>query len=118
MAIGIVEINNMRIRAFHGVMEQERISGNLFEVTVHLRYSMDNAMATDNVTSALNYAEVVDIVKNVMKQPSNLLEHVVSRLRVALIQRFPVIQGGTIRVAKLTPPISCEVDSVAVSYRW
>ncbi|MBQ9076508.1 MAG: dihydroneopterin aldolase [Muribaculaceae bacterium] len=118
MATGIIEVNKLRLQAYHGVLEQERVSGNVFEVTVHLRYSIDNAMQTDNVTSTLDYSEIVEIVKNVMKVPSNLLEHVIGRLKGALIQRYPVIQGGMISIAKLTPPISCEVESVAVSYRW
>ncbi len=118
MATGVIEINKMRVHAKHGVSEQERISGNVFEVTVHLRYAIENAMMIDNITTTLDYAEVVEIIKNVMAHPSNLLEHVIGRLKGALMQRFPIIQGGTIRIAKLTPPISCEVASVAVSYRW
>lgn len=119
MATGVIEINRLRVRANHGVAEQERIAGNVFEVTVHVRYAMDKAMEVDNVNLTLDYAEVVENIKQVMAQPSNLLEHVIARIKKELMQRFPNIQGGLIRVAKLTPPIdSCEVASVAVSYRW
>ncbi len=119
MATGVIEINKLRVHANHGVSEQERIAGNVFEVTVHLRYSIEHAMMVDNITTTVDYTEIVGIVKEVMAQPSNLLEHVIGRMKGALVQRFPIIQGGTIKVAKLTPPIgSCEVASVAVSYRW
>ncbi len=118
MPTGIIEINKLRLRAYHGVLEQERIVGNIFEVTVHLKYPMDKAMVTDNIITTINYVEVVDVIRNEMKQPSNLLESVAGRLKSAIIRRFPMVQGGRIKIAKLTPPIDCEVDSIAVNYKW
>lgn len=113
-----IEINNLCIKAYHGVMTQENITGNTFEVTVHLRYPIEDAINTDNIESTLNYAEVVEQIKIEMKKTSQLLEHVAGRIRVSLISRFPKIQGGMIRIAKITPPISAQMQSVAVTIKW
>lgn len=114
-----VEINSMRVRGHHGVYPQERAVGNEFEVTAHLEYSAHDAMTDDDIGSALNYAEVCDVIREVMSEPSALLENVCGRLRTAVMERFPSVRGGMVRVAKLTPPISgLQVQSVAVTLSW
>lgn len=118
MITSTIEINRLRLRALHGVLVQERIAGNIFEVTVHLNYPITPAIKSDDITSTLNYADVVDIIKRVMEQPSQLLEHVAGRLQSTLIEHYPKIQGGYIRIAKMKPPISEQLESVAVSIKW
>jgi dihydroneopterin aldolase len=113
-----IEINNLCIRAHHGVSPQENITGNTFEVTAHLRYPIEDALINDTIESTLNYAEVVEVIKIEMAKPSQLLEHVAGRIRSSLVARFPKIQGGMIRIAKITPPISAQMQSVAVSIKW
>lgn len=114
----IIEINKLRIRANHGVSDQERTVGNLFEVTVRLRYPLDRAMETDNVLHTLNYAEVVALIRSEMKKPSRLLEHVVQRLYTEITHAYPNVVGGSITVAKLAPPMGEELESVAVTLEW
>ncbi|MBQ9074186.1 MAG: dihydroneopterin aldolase [Muribaculaceae bacterium] len=118
MITATIEINKLRLRALHGVLVQERIAGNIFEVTVHLHYPVMSAIESDDIDSTLNYAEVVETIKTVMEQPSQLLEHVAGRLHKALTQQFPAISGGMIRIAKVTPPISTQLNSVAVTLNW
>ncbi len=113
-----IEINNLRMRARHGVLMQERSVGNDFSVTVHLRYPIDEAMINDDVTDTLNYAEAVEIIKDEMSEPSALLEHVAARIRQSLIAKFPKIEGGFVRVAKLNPPITAQMENVAVKIEW
>ncbi|MDE6370139.1 MAG: dihydroneopterin aldolase [Duncaniella sp.] len=111
---GTVEINELRLFAHHGVMEQERIVGNEFTVTVHLRYPMHKAIHDDNLDGTLNYAEAVEVICREMSMPSALLEHVAGRIHVALTDRWPLIEGGMIRIAKVTPPIPAQMKDVAV----
>lgn len=111
-----VEINALRIRAHHGVLEQERRVGNIFEVTLHMDYPLYDG--TDNIDRTLNYAEAADIIKEQMAIPSQLLEYVAVRIRDAVMSRWPVITGGVIRVEKLTPPVSAQLKSAAVTLRW
>lgn len=114
-----IEINELHLRATHGVLPQERIVGNDFVITVHLLYPAGDAIANDRLQSTLNYAEAVDIIRGVMATPSDLLEHVCGRIRAALLSRFPLIEGGMIRVAKPAPPIpSAKLSSVAATLRW
>ncbi|WP_295729224.1 dihydroneopterin aldolase [uncultured Muribaculum sp.] len=113
-----IEVNGLRIYARHGVAPQERTVGNLFELTVHLRYPAREAVEHDRLDRTINYAEMVAIAKEVMAAPSLLIENVAGRLKNALLDRFPLIEGGMVRVAKLVPPIPADLDSVAVTLRW
>ncbi len=113
-----IEINGLRLYARHGVMEQERLVGNEFEVTVHLKASVDEALTDDDLSATINYADVVELIRQLMSQPSRLLEHVAYRIKCAITDRYPKVIAGMIRVAKLTPPIPADMDSVAVVIRW
>ena len=75
-------------------------------------------MESDNVEHTLNYAEAVGIIKDVMSDPSILLEHVIGRIRQALTARWPQISGGYISLTKLNPPINARMKGVAVSISW
>lgn len=114
-----IEVCGLRLWCYHGVMEQERTVGNDFLVDVSLECRVgDSALCDDEISGTVNYADVVDEIKREMAVPSRLLEHVAWRTAMALRHRFPAIEGGTIRVTKLTPPIAARLGSVAVSLRF
>lgn len=118
MLKGIVEIEKLRLRAFHGVMPQERRVGNLFEVSVALEYDMEEAAMTDDVASALDYSKVAAAIADEMSRPSALLENVVWRLKCRICADFPMVRAGRICLAKVTPPIPGRMDYVSVTTRW
>ena len=108
----LIEIEGLRLRANHGVFDRERLIGNIFEVSVSLSYPPAlKAVESDCVADTLSYADIVDIVKRVMAEPSALLEHVAGRIRQALVEAYPAIESGRISVAKLAPPLAAELSS-------
>lgn len=119
MPIGIIEIKKLRVYAYHGVLEQENRIGNNFDVSVKLYYPLSRAMINDNLSGTLDYAEAINIIKNTMHTSSQLIENVIERIKIALINRFPLIEGGEIKIEKLSPPVAnTQVESVAVCYKW
>lgn len=115
---GSITIDGLRIFARHGVLSQENAGGNVFELDIRLSFPCVTAMESDSLAETVNYAEVIEIVKAQMAVPSKLLEHVVGRIRNAVLQRFPQISGGRIALRKLRPPISAELYAVGFSYEW
>ena len=115
MMTGNITLQQMRFHAHHGVMPQERQVGNDFEVTVSLQYPLGKAAMSDDLADTLNYAEVYATVAAEMAMPSQLLEHVAGRIIRALRTRFPLIEGGTVAVSKLTPPFKCQMSAVTVT---
>lgn len=111
-----VEIERMLVTAFHGVMPQERKVGNEFEVTVRVDYPW--VIGSDSIEGTLNYAELVELIKEEMAMPSALLEHVAGRLYDRITERWPFASGGYIKIAKLTPPVTARMAAAAVSLAW
>ncbi len=113
-----ITLDRMKFHARHGVLEQERRVGNTFEVNLRLDYPFADAMTTDNLAATLNYAEVYEVVKREMAEPSQLLEHVAGRIRTALLREFPLISGGFIRIEKCRPPIPGITGAAGVEVSW
>lgn len=101
---------------FHGVMEQERRVGNEFVYDIVISYDFSRGAVNDDLDGTLNYAEAVDVVKEVNAIPSKLLENVAWRLNEALRERFPAITSLEIKVTKPWPPIpNAQLAGVSVS---
>ena len=110
----IISLNDVRLYAFHGVMEQERRVGAEYSVDVRVHYYIKKAMESDDVADTLNYATLLDVVKREMAQPSNLLEHVAARIGRCAIEEYERITAVTVKVTKLNPPMGADSKGAAV----
>lgn len=113
-----VAIERMRVYAYHGVEPQERVVGNEFEVSLAVEVDASDAASGDDVGLTVSYADLAAIVSEEMARPSQLLEHVVARIRDAVCGRFQAVVAGKVTVAKLTPPMPADVASASVTLRW
>ena len=68
-----VFVDHIHVRAFHGVMPQERTVGGDFTVSVEVTAPIMNAVKSDCVDDTVNYAVITDIVRQEMAGPSALL---------------------------------------------
>ena len=110
-----IKVSDIEIFAHHGVMDQERQVGNEFKVSVALTYDAKSAMEYDDVAEAVNYAEVVEAVKGVMSEPSNLIEHVGYRLIKSLLEAFPTVESGSMQITKVHPPLHTSTGGATFS---
>lgn len=113
-----IQLNNMRFFAYHGVLPQERITGNNFVVNLRMDANLTAACLSDDVADTVNYAEVFTLVETEMAQPSNLLEHVAYRILEAVKSAFPQLTAIEVRLAKTPPPIAGEVESAEIVLVW
>lgn len=107
-------IDDLRLHAFHGVMEQERNVGGEFTVSLRVHYNIGEAIETDNVADTLNYADLCEVVRQQMAQPSALLEHVAGRIAKAVFQRFPEASALQLRLVKQNPPMGADCEGAGV----
>lgn len=103
-------IKDLRLYGRHGVLGQERRVGNEYSVSMTIVYDASQAMVSDSIDDALNYALVVDVVKRVMNQPANLLEHLAMNIATAMLDNFTVVTAGSITVTKITPPVTAQIN--------
>ena len=113
-----IELKDIRLYAFHGVLEQERHVGGEYSVSLRAHYNIAQAMISDNVDDKLNYAHLLDIIKKEMNVPSNLLEHVAGRIVVAIDKTFPLVTSIDLTLTKLNPPMGADCEGAGVEVHW
>ena len=64
------------------------------------------ALTEDVIDDTVNYASVYALIRQLMEEPVNLLEHLAHRITEALYAEFLQIQTVKLTITKVTPPIS------------
>ena len=111
---GRVFVKNIRLHAFHGVMPQERVTGNDYLVSVSADCPLAAAAESDRVDDTLNYAHIYNIVKEEMALQANLVEHVAGRIGRRVLAEFPLADNVRVEVVKLNPPMGAACDGAGV----
>ena len=109
-----VYIKDLRLHAYHGVLEQERSVGNDYVVNISVGYPWEEAMLTDNVSDTLNYAALADLITEEMSVPSALLENVAGRIVKRIQREFPKTESIRLDIRKSAPPMSQDTDGCGV----
>lgn len=107
-----IELRGLKFYAYHGVLEQERIVGNEFEVDLYMGFDATRAMEHDSLGGTIDYADVIALVEKEMDIPSKLLEHVAWRIRQSLLLRFPRLLSLKVAITKFAPPVSRQLQAV------
>jgi dihydroneopterin aldolase len=107
-------LSGMHFHAFHGVDKQENKVGNHFTVDLIITADFSKPCQTDEIQDALNYAQVYELVAQVMAEPCHLLERVAENIAQTLKQHFPVIQQIEINLSKHNPPIRGQLDKASI----
>lgn len=111
----IIELKGLQFFSFHGLYEEEKITGGEFSVDVLVKTS-----AGKNITSideTINYAALYEIVKAEMNQPRELLETLSQSMAEKIHAAHPAAKGIEIHIEKKNPPIAGFVGTVVVTYK-
>jgi len=100
----IIELQNIRLHAFHGIYEGEKKTGSPYDVSVKVIYDEGNS-GFDYLENTINYVEVFEMLKERMQRPLPLLEKVALEIAEAIKQRWPFTVEIIVSVFKLEPPI-------------
>lgn len=97
-----------------GVTDQERTVGNIFKVNVSFDFPAEG-FRDDVLESTISYADVYDIVRDVMSETHLLLETVARKISFELRRRWPAVCSGKVRITKCSVPVtgitgSCSVE--------
>ena len=112
-----IRLHDMRFYAYHGVMEQERRVGGEYLVSLQVEADLSRAVNSDSVADTVNYAQLYEVVKREMAEPSQLLEHVAGRIGQRVLDRFPQVTALTVSVTKCNPPMGADSKGASVELR-
>ncbi len=113
-----IQMKGIQLYAFHGVNPQENRVGANFYIDLSLKTNFSRAAQTDDLKETVSYADVYQVVKEEMKIPSQLLEHVCERIAHKLFQNFPSIEEIDISLTKENPPMGACGKSIGVSVHY
>ena len=108
-------LRSLRLFAHHGVLPQERAVGAYFIINLNVETDFSRAMATDDLSGTISYADVFEVIKAEMAVPSALLEHVAARICHTLFARFPAAEAIHLEILKENPPMGAECAGAGVS---
>ena len=112
-----IQLHDMRFYAYHGVMEQERRVGGEYLVSLQVEADLSRAVNSDSVADTVNYAQLYEVVKREMSEPSQLLEHVAGRIGQRVLDHFQQVTALTVRVTKCNPPMGADCKGASVEMR-
>ena len=112
-----IHLSGMEFYAHHGCFEEERRVGTHFKVDLVLEYDATQAAQTDDITQAVNYQSVYLDVKEIMKQPVNLLETVCKKILLMIKEKYPQVIHAEVTVCKMNPALGGKVTAVSITAR-
>ncbi|SDS41920.1 dihydroneopterin aldolase [Polaribacter sp. KT25b] len=112
--MGIIKVNNIKLYANHGCLEEEAKIGSEYRIDVEVKASLRKSSKTDDLVDTVDYVHLNYIVKEEMAIRSKLLEEVAQRILNRFFRELRMIKKATVSVAKLNPPIGGNVEEVAI----
>ena len=110
--MGLIEVNGIRVYAYHGCLSEEGRIGGHYRVDVAVEGDLARAERTDKLADTIDYGRVTAIVVEQMATRSQLIEHVAARILGALRKEWPSGFRWHVRLVKEHPPIAGAVDQV------
>ncbi|QOD60003.1 dihydroneopterin aldolase [Polaribacter haliotis] len=112
--MGIIKVNNIKLYAFHGCLEEEAKIGSEYRVDVEVKANLKKSAKTDDLADTVDYVHLNYIVKEEMAIRSELLEQVAQRILDRFFREIRMIKKATVSVSKINPPIGGNVEEVVI----
>ena len=66
---------------------------------------LDSAAENDTLKDTVNYGKLYQIAREVMEEPSKLLEHIAQRVITRTYEKYPNVASVEVSVSKYNPPV-------------
>lgn len=109
-----IEVNGIKIYAFHGCLDEEGKIGGNYIVDIMLNTDFTLGAQYDDLKHTIDYVDINRIVKEEMAIRSKLIEHVGQRIVERLKTELNGISRLKVKITKITPPINGDVENVAI----
>ena len=111
-------MNNLGFYGYHGVLKEESILGQKFFFDIELYLDTKLAGITDDMNKSVSYAQVYDVVKNIVENKRfNLLEALSHNIAMEVLEKFELIEEIMVRVKKPEAPVNGIYDYFGVEIR-
>lgn len=110
-----ITITGLTANAFHGVLESERVAGQVFIIDVTVYLPLGAAARTDDLGLTVHYGELAEeVVAAVESDPVDLIETVAERV-AQVVLAHPAAEFTKVTIHKPSAPIAVPFDDVSVT---
>ena len=111
-------MNNLGFYGYHGVLKEESVLGQKFFFDIELYLDTKEAGVTDNMNKSVSYADVYEVVKDIVQNRRfNLLESLSHNIALEVLDRFELVQEIMVRVKKPEAPVNGIYDYFGIEIR-
>ena len=116
MNADVIKISRVRAFGWHGVLASERENGQDFFVSLELETSFAECAAGDDLSKAVNYADVVARVLEIVgaRPPFNLIETLAEKIAREILAAFPRVARVSVEVSKPSAPVPADFADISV----
>jgi len=109
-----IELRGLRAVGIHGLLPEEQLRAQPFEVDLDVELDLGPAGASDHLHDTLDYGELADAVARVVAgDRCALLERLAERIAEE-VGADPRVTSVSVAVRKLRPPVPVDVASAGV----
>ena len=116
--IYIIRLEDVRIFARHGVLPEERLTGNEFIVDLTVKTIAESEVLDDDISATVSYADLYVIIREEMRVPRNLLESVAGGICTRIKNKYPQILEISVKITKCRPPIPDFIGKASIEFNW
>jgi|SRR5210317_480637 dihydroneopterin aldolase len=112
--MGIIKLDNIRVFAQHGCLNEETKIGSDYRVDLKVKASLKKSANSDELKDTVDYVLLNKIVKEEMAIPTKLLEAVAKRIIHRIFKESKMVKKVSVSVSKVNPPIGGDVEMVTI----
>lgn len=110
-----IHLQQLKFHSFHGLYEEENITGNEFEVNLTVKFH-PHEIPCQSIEQTINYVSLYEMIKERMNKPTPLLETIATELVLQIFQKYIFSEEVSISIKKINPPIINFQGIVGVSF--
>ena len=110
-----IELKQVRFFGYHGLYENESLTGNEFEIDLQVRIE-PKVDVIRSMEESISYVSLFELVKKRMQQREALLETLAMDITNLIYAEFKNVKEVSITIIKITPPFENFSGKVGVTY--
>lgn len=115
----VITLKSLQFTAGHGYYEEERNTGNRFEVDITALGDFRGSAEEDNLEHTFNYEMAAGVASDVFEGPSRkLIEKLCHTIGERLFQKAGNVTKLCVSVRKIHPPLPVKTDYAEITMEW
>ena len=119
-----IELRGIRVMGVHGLLEEERVRAQPFEIDLDVETDLSRAGRSDELVETVDYGAIAETAAAVVAGPHvDLIERLAEKIASAIlalgrseaVSVAPNVTAVAVTVRKLRPPVAVQMSSAGVT---